>query len=46
MSYMLIGLNKKINALIFKVLKPVYTFESTNRFIYEHICIVYSHHII
>ena len=28
---------KKIHALMFKVLKSVYIFESTNRFIYEHI---------
>ena len=28
---------KKNNALIFKVLKSIYIFESTNRFTYEHI---------
>ena len=30
---------KKTHALLFKVLKSVYMFESTNRFSYEHICI-------
>ena len=38
MASMLIGL-KKIHASMFKVLKSIYIFESTNRFIYEHICI-------
>ena len=28
---------KKIHALMFKVLKCIYMFESTDRFIYEHI---------
>ena len=36
MSYMLIDL-KKSHALMFKVLKSIYTFESTNRFMYNHI---------
>ena len=34
---MLIGLKKKIYPLMFKVLKSIYMFESTNRFIYEQI---------
>ena len=38
MASMLIGL-KKIHASMFKVLESIYIFESTNRFIYEHICI-------
>ena len=38
MSYMLIDL-KKNHALIFKVLKSIYIFESTSRFIDEHTCI-------
>ena len=38
MSYILIGL-KKIHALLFEILKSIYIFESTNRFIYEQICI-------
>ena len=37
MSYMLIGLEKKIHALILKLLKSIYLFESASRFIYEHI---------
>ena len=37
MSYMLIGQKKKILALMFKVLKSFQIFQSTNRFIYEHI---------
>ena len=28
---------KKNHGLMFRVLKSIYTFESTNRFIYEHI---------
>ena len=32
-------IGKKINALMFKLLKSIYIFESTNRFSYEHICI-------
>ena len=36
MSCMLIDLKKK-NALMCKVLKSIYIFEPTNRFIYEHI---------
>ena len=38
MPCMLIDL-KKNHALMFKVLKSIYIFESTNRFICEHICI-------
>ena len=38
MSNMLIDL-KKNHTLLFKVLKSTYIFESTNRFIYEHISI-------
>ena len=34
---MLINLKKKNNALMFKVLKSTHIFESTNRFIYEHV---------
>ena len=30
---------KKNHALMFKVLKSIYIFESTNRFIYQRICI-------
>ena len=30
---------KIIHALMFKVLNSIYIFESTNKFIYEHICI-------
>ena len=36
MFYMLIDL-KKIHGLMFKLLKSIYIFEYTNRFIYEHI---------
>ena len=39
MSYMLTDL-KKIHTLMFKLLKSIYIFDSTNRFIYEHICIL------
>ena len=37
MSYILIGQKKKNHALMFKVLKSFQIFQSTNRFIYEHI---------
>ena len=38
MPCMLVDL-KKNHALMFKVLKSIYIFKSTNRFICEHICI-------
>ena len=34
--------SKKIHALIFKVLKSIYIFESTNTFIYEHIALIFD----